>query len=94
MMYPLVLFIITIVVVIFLMLTIVPTFTAMFADFGAELPFITLFVMGISDLFKIFGGYYLLLIIIAVVSVLIIYLKIINISLSSSLFFIENADFR
>ena len=52
MMYPLVLFIITIVVVIFLMLTIVPTFTAMFADFGAELPFITLFVMGISDWLK------------------------------------------
>ena len=58
MMYPLVLFIITIVVVIFLMLTIVPTFTAMFADFGAELPFITIFVMGISDLLKDFGGYY------------------------------------
>ena len=37
----------------FLMLTIVPTFTAMFADFGAELPFITVFVMAISDLFKV-----------------------------------------
>ena len=38
MMYPLVLFIMTIIVVVFLMLTIVPTFTAMFADFDAELP--------------------------------------------------------
>ena len=38
MMYPLILFIMTIIVVIFLMLTIVPTFTAMFADFDAELP--------------------------------------------------------
>jgi len=48
-MYPLVLLVITMIVVVFLMLTIVPTFTEMFADFGAELPFITLFVMAISD---------------------------------------------
>ena len=54
MMYPLILFIMTIVVVVFLMLTIVPTFTAMFADFDAELPAITLFVMGLSDFIKAF----------------------------------------
>ena len=67
MMYPLVLFIITIAVVIFLMLTIVPTFTAMFADFGAELPFITLFVMAISEFVQGFWWLLLLLILIAVV---------------------------
>jgi type IV pilus assembly protein PilC len=66
MMYPLVLFIITIAVVIFLMLTIVPTFTAMFEDFCAELPFITLFVMAISDFIQGFWWLLLILILIAV----------------------------
>ena len=51
-MYPAVLLVVIIIVVIVLMLTIVPTFTAMFADFGAELPFITVFVMAISDLLQ------------------------------------------
>ncbi len=67
MMYPLVLFIITIAVVIFLMLTIVPTFTAMFADFGAELPFITLFVMAISEFVQGFWWLLILLMLIVVV---------------------------
>ncbi|MFJ7933523.1 type II secretion system F family protein [Sporosarcina sp. NPDC096371] len=62
MMYPLVLFMMTIIVVVFLMLTIVPTFTAMFADFDAELPGITVFVMKISDLLKAF--WWLLLIVV------------------------------
>ena len=51
--YPLVLLVITIIVVIFLMLTIVPRFTAMFVDFDAELPFITVFVMAMSDWLKL-----------------------------------------
>ena len=50
-----------IIVVVFLMLTIVPTFTAMFVDFDAELPFITVFVMAISDWFK--GFWWLLFIV-------------------------------
>ena len=62
MMYPLVLFMMTIVVVVFLMLTIVPTFVDMFADFDAELPAITVFVMGLSDFIK--GFWWLLLIIV------------------------------
>ena len=49
MMYPTFLLIMTIVVVVFLMLTIVPTFATMFADLDAELPAITLFVMGFSE---------------------------------------------
>jgi len=62
MMYPAVLFLMTIVVVIFLMLTIVPTFVDMFADFDAELPAITIMVMAISDFIK--GFWWLLLIIV------------------------------
>ena len=45
------------------MLTIVPTFTAMFEDFGAELPFITMFVMGISEFIQGFWWLLLLLIV-------------------------------
>ncbi|CAM3109876.1 type II secretion system F family protein [Filibacter tadaridae] len=49
MMYPFALLFITIIVVIFMMIFIVPRFTSMFADFGAELPWITLFVLGLSE---------------------------------------------
>ncbi|MCZ2259821.1 type II secretion system F family protein [Sporosarcina sp. G11-34] len=65
-MYPLVLLIITMIVVVFLMLTIVPTFTEMFADFGAELPFITLFVMAISDWIR---GFWWIMVIATLVTV-------------------------
>lgn len=60
MMYPLVLALVTLVVVFFLMLTIVPTFTEMFSDFGAELPLITVVVMAMSDVVK--GLWWLVLI--------------------------------
>ncbi|MBO1005595.1 type II secretion system F family protein [Pseudogracilibacillus auburnensis] len=43
--YPLVVGFIAISVVIFLLLAVVPTFVSMFADFGAELPAITRFVL-------------------------------------------------
>ena len=66
MMYPLVLFVLTIIVVMFLMLTIVPTFTAMFADFGAELPLITVMVMAISEFVQGFWWLILLLVLSAV----------------------------
>ena len=48
------------------MLTIVPTFTAMFEDFGAELPFITVFVMGISEFVQ---GFWWLLILLPLIAV-------------------------
>jgi len=65
-MYPLVLLVVTIIVVVFLMLTIVPTFTAMFEDFGAELPLITVFVMGLSDLIRSFWWVLLVIVLVAV----------------------------
>ncbi|WP_298470295.1 type II secretion system F family protein [uncultured Psychrobacillus sp.] len=47
--YPVVLLLLTIVVAVFLMLTIVPQFVTMFDDMGAELPLITKIVMGFSE---------------------------------------------
>lgn len=47
--YPIIVLIIAIVVVIFLLIKIVPTFAGMFLEQGSELPLITRFVMGSSD---------------------------------------------
>lgn len=47
--YPAVLLIVIIAVVIFLMVSIVPQFMTSFESFGAELPVITQFVIGMSD---------------------------------------------
>lgn len=47
--YPVVLLFLTLVVSVFLMLTIVPQFVTMFEDMGAELPTITKVVMGVSE---------------------------------------------
>ena len=47
-MYPAVLTVVAIGVVIFLLVSVVPTFVDMFNDFGGELPAITKFVMGAS----------------------------------------------
>ncbi|MCU9614022.1 type II secretion system F family protein [Caldibacillus lycopersici] len=58
--YPLVLLFITIVVVIFLMVSIVPTFSHMFADMGGELPGITKYMIGLSNAIQ--HGWWLLLI--------------------------------
>lgn len=49
MMYPIIVLIIAIGVVTFLLISIVPSFASMFAEQGAELPWITRFVMGASD---------------------------------------------
>ncbi|MEH7384767.1 type II secretion system F family protein [Bacillus sp. JJ1521] len=46
--YPAVVGIVAVVVVIFLLVSVVPTFVDMFADFGAELPGITKFVLNAS----------------------------------------------
>lgn len=48
-MYPAVLLVVILIVAVGLMLTIVPSFAEMFEDFGAELPFITVFVLGLSN---------------------------------------------
>ncbi|MEK4714450.1 type II secretion system F family protein [Sporosarcina sp. FSL K6-5500] len=72
-MYPVALLLMTVVVVIFMMIFIVPRFTSMFADFGAELPWITLFVLGMSELIQNYwwGG----LLLVVVVAIVLIYLQ-------------------
>jgi len=50
--YPIVVGIIAVVVVIFLLVSVVPTFVSMFADFGAELPTITKFVLRASEVMQ------------------------------------------
>ncbi|MFE7063086.1 type II secretion system F family protein [Sutcliffiella sp. NPDC057660] len=52
--YPMVLGVIAIAVVIFLLVGVVPTFVAMFADFSADLPLITRFVLGASEWMQVF----------------------------------------
>ena len=47
--YPAVLMVLSIVVTLFLMLFIVPTFVEMFDDLGGEMPALTLFILKISD---------------------------------------------
>ena len=50
--YPLFVLIVAIIVVIVLMVKVVPTFTAIFADYGAELPLPTQILIGMSDFFR------------------------------------------
>ncbi|KHF29685.1 Type II secretion system protein F [Anoxybacillus sp. BCO1] len=50
--YPIVVGIIAVIVVIFLLVSVVPTFVSMFADFGAELPTITKFVLRASEVMQ------------------------------------------
>ncbi len=47
--YPITVLIVAVVVSAILLIFVVPTFAEMFADFGAELPAFTLFVVGLSD---------------------------------------------
>ena len=53
-MYPAVIGAISIVVVVFLLSFVVPTFADMFSSFDAELPMITQFVLSAGDVFKVF----------------------------------------
>jgi type IV pilus assembly protein PilC len=55
--------IIAVAVVIFLLVSVVPTFVGMFADFGAELPAITQFVLNASEFMQV---YWWLLILLAI----------------------------
>ena len=50
--YPAFVLFVAIVVVIVLMVKVVPTFTAIFDDYDAELPFITQLLIGMSDFFR------------------------------------------
>ncbi|MBT2643093.1 type II secretion system F family protein [Bacillus sp. ISL-41] len=59
--YPAVIAVLAILVVIFLLVSIVPTFVGMFEDFGGELPVITKFVLGASEFMQSFWWLILLL---------------------------------
>lgn len=50
--YPIFVLFIAIVVVIVLMVKVVPTFTSIFAEYGAELPLMTRMLIGMSNFFK------------------------------------------
>ncbi|HWJ79665.1 MAG TPA: type II secretion system F family protein [Niallia sp.] len=52
--YPIAIAIIAFIVVIFLLVSVVPTFVDMFADFGSELPAITKFVLSASEFMQKF----------------------------------------
>ncbi|NHM30481.1 type II secretion system F family protein [Neobacillus terrae] len=71
--YPLVIGIIAIAVVIFLLVSIVPTFVKMFADMGGELPAITQFVLNASSFMQKF--WWLLALIMILFSVVIVYMR-------------------
>ncbi|ASA97805.1 type II secretion system F family protein [Anoxybacillus flavithermus] len=59
--YPIVVGIIAVIVVIFLLVGVVPTFVSMFADFGADLPSITKFVLRASEVMQTYWWGVLLL---------------------------------
>lgn len=59
--YPAVIGLLAIGVVIFLLVSVVPTFVGMFADFGGELPAITKFVLGASEFMQKFWWLILLI---------------------------------
>ncbi|MFF2755063.1 type II secretion system F family protein [Psychrobacillus sp. NPDC058041] len=63
--YPVVLLVLTVIVAVFLMLTIVPQFVTMFDDMGAELPTITKVVMRFSDALQ--SSWYIFLVLILLV---------------------------
>ena len=69
--YPIFVLIIAVVVVIVLMVKVVPTFTATFADLGAELPAMTQLLIAISDFFRNY-----ILYIVAVIAVIVIGFKV------------------
>ena len=70
-MYPAFVLVVAIVVVIVLMVKVVPTFTAIFDSYEAELPFMTRLLIGISEFFRKY-----ILVMIGIVAVLIVGFKI------------------
>ncbi len=71
MMYPMFVLVVAVVVVVVLMVKVVPTFTAIFESYEAELPFMTRLLIGISDFFRKY-----IFIMIAIVAALIIAFKL------------------
>ncbi|XJZ26376.1 type II secretion system F family protein [Bacillota bacterium Lsc_1132] len=72
-MYPLVVGFIAIAVVIFLLVTVVPTFVKLFADMGGKLPAITRFVLGASSFMQ---AYWLLVVLLFIAgSILFVFLR-------------------
>lgn len=71
--YPIVVGILAIAVVIFLLVSVVPTFVDMFADFGGELPAITQFVLNASEFMQSF--WWLIIIAVFVFSGCIIFIR-------------------
>lgn len=69
--YPAFVLLVAVVVVIVLMVKVVPTFTAVFAEYGADLPLITRMLIGISNFFKNY-----ILYIVAVIAAIIVGLKL------------------
>ena len=69
MIYPLFVLIVAIAVVIVLMVKVVPTFTAIFDSYDAELPLVTQILIGISDFFR----KYILVILAVVAGFLLVY---------------------
>lgn len=65
--YPITLLIVIIAVVIFLMVTIIPSFSEMFAQFDSELPSITKIMLGVSTVVQKYW-WFVLLIVIAIVA--------------------------
>lgn len=70
--YPAILFVLTILVVGFLLIYIVPTFVTTFEEMNAELPFITVFTVGLSEFLQKF--WWVILLVVAVVVSVFIYL--------------------
>lgn len=72
--YPIVLLVLIIGVVIFMMLSIIPNFTAMFEQFGGELPAITQLVVSMSEFIQAYW-WLLLLIVAGAVTVFMLFFK-------------------
>lgn len=70
--YPAVIAVIAMAVVIFLLISVVPTFVEMFADFDAELPAITKFVMNASQFMQAFWWLIVLFFFTVIISIMII----------------------
>jgi type IV pilus assembly protein PilC len=71
--YPAVIGALAIIVVIFLLVAVVPTFVDMFSDFGGELPGITKFVLNASELMQSF--WWLIILLALAITLLIMVLK-------------------
>ena len=72
--YPTIVMVIAILVVIFLLIRVVPTFADMFKEQGAELPWVTKFVMSASN-FVVHQWWIVLLILISIIVVFRLYLQ-------------------